>query len=109
MRTIFQYYKDPKILSTHHIIKNKDLLLILINSIYSINLYCPHYQIRSPSLIKLMEEILNCILLAVKSNYYYDILVDKKKELIQSCIFKILDFSQDSYELLQSDPQEFIN
>jgi hypothetical protein len=79
LRILFQFFKNPITLASHPFTNNLDLTSILISAIYQLFKHIAYHKIKSTSLLKLLEEILNTLLIIVKSNYYYTILEKVKK------------------------------
>lgn len=78
-------------MNNHPLISSPDLIPILINALRSLNVVVNYNQIKSTSLIRLIEEMMNCLILALKTSYYYQNFKTLKEELIQGVLFKLLE------------------
>ena len=71
LRALIANIRDPQILSTNSIIKKPMLIPFLINSIEQLFIAMPYQKIKSYSLIRLIEEVYDLLLVAIKCNLYY--------------------------------------
>lgn len=58
MRSIFIQFKDRQMISANSILNNPALIPSLIKNLNDLLDKVPYYKIKSPSLVKLIEEIL---------------------------------------------------
>ena len=55
------------------------LIPLLISSVQQILAVLPYHKIKSQSMVKLIEEIYDMLLVGVRSNVYYSVFVECKK------------------------------
>ena len=85
------------------------LIPLLISSIEQLFMVMPYHKIPNQNLVKLLEEIYDCLLIAVRSTVYYSTFNECKQSLIQGCIFKTLILNEDDYDNHIYYPSEFID
>lgn len=108
-RTLLQNFKEPKMLASNSIMQSPVLIPSLIGSVSELLSKLPYNCIKSQSLVKLVEEILQVLIISVRNNYFYKLFLDNKQAILHGCIFHILEFSDSDYESMVYEPDEFIN
>lgn len=97
LRALTANVRDPQILSTNLIIKKPMLIPFLISSVEQLFTATPYQKIKSYSLIRLIEEVYDILLVAIRSNIYYADFLESKKSLLQNCIFKTLLLNENDF------------
>ena len=103
-RTLLQHFKEPKMLASNVIIQSPVIIPSLINAVAELLSKLPYNYIKSQALIRLMEEIINVLIVAVRNNFFYKTFSENKQAILYGCIFKILQFSEVDYENLLYEP-----
>jgi hypothetical protein len=93
MRTVFTQFKDSKMIKTSAVLGSPALIPSLINALFQLFANVHYHKIKSPSLIKLIEEILILGIQAVKNSFYFPQFLECKQALLHGCILKVLGFS----------------
>lgn len=109
MRTIFVQFKDAKMISASAVLNSPALIPSLINALYELLSKVPYHKISSNSLIKLIEEILNLLIIAVRNSFYFSHFLEYKQAVLHGCILKVLAFSPLDNDTFNEEPDEFIN
>lgn len=103
------HVKDPKELAANPIIQKPAMIPMLISSVYQMFNQLPYHKIKSPSLIKVIEEIYNTLIVTIRFNVFYSAFSQCRKELIQGCLFRTLVLNGEDYENYFYAPEEFVN
>ena len=82
LRALIAQIRDPQFLSTNLLIKRPMLVPFLINSVEQLFSVMPYQKIKSYSLIRLIEEIYDTLLVLLKCNLYYTDFVEYKRPLL---------------------------
>ena len=109
LRALVNNVKDAKALSSNRIIQKPMMIPLLVSSVQQILSQVPYHKIKSPSLIKLIEETYNTLIVAIRSNVYYSTFAECRKELIQGCLFRTLLLNAEDYDNYFFSPEEFVN
>lgn len=109
MRVIIMHFKDKQMITAHIILNSPSLIPSIINALNEIFSKTSYYRIKSPNLIKLIEELISVLIVAVKNMFYFQNFMEHKKVMFEGVILKILGFSPADCQILSDDPDEFIN
>lgn len=104
MRAVFMQFKDKQMIAANAILSSPALLPNFISSVAELLCKTPYYQIRSPSLVKLLEEIIHCEIYAARNPFYFQHFSELKEPVVHGCILKVLQFSQADYDSFFENP-----
>jgi hypothetical protein len=94
MRSISIQFKEKNMLESNSILSNPALIPSFIKSLNELFNKASYFQIKSQSLVKLIEEILQGLIYSVRNSFFFQHFLEYKNLVVHGCVLKVLQLSQ---------------